>query len=386
MSSKGFAVQCGSTMDIRNRLAELREKRGIPAAKLASAVGVSRQTVYAIEAGSYVPNTSVSLRLARILGVKVEEIFELEGERSLSEQSLQATLLPFPAGVQVGQPLRLCSVDATTVAFVPESGMHGMSVFDGVLSALPKAKNGKGCKVNVFDEDWKNPNRLLVAGCDPSASLLAHHLHRVQFELLVSFQNSTCALDLLKLGLVHLAGTHAVNRRTGEFDFTRTKEMFGRNSIAAIYYATWEEGLAMTPGNPKGISGISDLKRSGVNIVNRESGAACRNLLDSLLRENEIPAEKVSGYKSIAFGHLPAARQVLSGEADVCICTRAAARVFGLDFIPLARRPYHLVTWRKHLKLPGVEALVDLLGRDSFRRDVEVSTGYDMQDSGAVIV
>lgn len=370
-------------MEIRNHLAEIRERRGISAAKLASAVGVSRQTVYAIESGSYVPNTAVSLRLAHIFGVRVEEIFDLEEDRAPSEEHVRASLLPTPEPLQAGQPLRMCCVEDKAVAFAPEVGVHGISAFDGVLSVMHK--DGKKCKVKVFEDGWKDPRRLLVAGCDPSVSVLAHHLHRAHFELLVSFQNSHCALDLLQRGLVHLAGTHAVDKTTGQFDLARTKEMFGKTAIAAICYATWEEGLAIARGNPKSINGISDLKRRDVRIVNREPGAACRNLLESLLHNEGIRNDEVSGYGTIAYGHLPAARQVLNGEADACVSTRAAARVFGLDFIPLARRPYHLITWRKNLKLPAIEALVDLLGRDSFRRDVEVSTGYDMRKSGAVM-
>ena len=65
-------------MNIENRLSDIRQKRGYSAAALASKVGVTRQTIYAMEAGSYVPNTLVALRLARVLEVTVEELFCLE--------------------------------------------------------------------------------------------------------------------------------------------------------------------------------------------------------------------------------------------------------------------------------------------------------------------
>ena len=54
-------------MEIANRLAEFREKRGFSAAALAKNIRVSRQTIYAMEAGDYVPNTAVALKLARTL-------------------------------------------------------------------------------------------------------------------------------------------------------------------------------------------------------------------------------------------------------------------------------------------------------------------------------
>jgi len=63
--------------DTRNHLKHIRERSGISAADLARRVGVSRQTVYAIEAGTYVPNTTIALLLARELDTSVEELFAL---------------------------------------------------------------------------------------------------------------------------------------------------------------------------------------------------------------------------------------------------------------------------------------------------------------------
>ena len=47
---------------------------------LARKVGVSRQTIYFIEQGKYVPSTSLSLKLAIVLGKSVESLFQLESE------------------------------------------------------------------------------------------------------------------------------------------------------------------------------------------------------------------------------------------------------------------------------------------------------------------
>lgn len=45
---------------------------------LAKKIGVSRQTINAMEAGKYVPSTVLALKIAKCFGKKVEEIFELE--------------------------------------------------------------------------------------------------------------------------------------------------------------------------------------------------------------------------------------------------------------------------------------------------------------------
>jgi len=50
-------------------------------AELAERVGVSRQTIVAVEKGNYNPSVELALRLARTLGTTVEELFRLEEER-----------------------------------------------------------------------------------------------------------------------------------------------------------------------------------------------------------------------------------------------------------------------------------------------------------------
>ena len=47
---------------------------------LAKKIGVSRQTINAMEAGKYVPSTVLALKIAKCFGKKVEEIFELEND------------------------------------------------------------------------------------------------------------------------------------------------------------------------------------------------------------------------------------------------------------------------------------------------------------------
>ncbi|MFC5998906.1 helix-turn-helix transcriptional regulator [Quadrisphaera sp. GCM10027208] len=54
---------------------ELRTRRGLTQAELAREVGVSRQTVIAVEQGDYAPSVHLALRIARVLGGTVEELF-----------------------------------------------------------------------------------------------------------------------------------------------------------------------------------------------------------------------------------------------------------------------------------------------------------------------
>ncbi|MEL6330249.1 MAG: helix-turn-helix transcriptional regulator [Planctomycetota bacterium] len=63
---------------MKNSLKVERARLGLTQAGLAEAVGVSRQSINAIEKGRYVPSTVLALKLARVLRVRVEDLFALE--------------------------------------------------------------------------------------------------------------------------------------------------------------------------------------------------------------------------------------------------------------------------------------------------------------------
>jgi len=65
---------------LRNHLRQHRARLGWTQEELARRVGVRRQTILAIEKGHYVPSTLLALKLARVLGLAADELFELADE------------------------------------------------------------------------------------------------------------------------------------------------------------------------------------------------------------------------------------------------------------------------------------------------------------------
>jgi putative transcriptional regulator len=63
---------------MKNRIRIERAILDITQADLAKKINVSRQTINAIESNKYVPSTVLALKIARIFGKRVEEVFELE--------------------------------------------------------------------------------------------------------------------------------------------------------------------------------------------------------------------------------------------------------------------------------------------------------------------
>jgi molybdate-binding protein/DNA-binding XRE family transcriptional regulator len=368
--------------EIKNKLAEYRRGRGIGASELARRVHVSRQTIYAIEAGTYVPNTEVALHLAKELETTVDELFTLQAT-SEKPESVAADVLSgeLPAA---GQPVRISQIGQRWVSVPVSPSPYYMPEADGIIQRTER--KSRRADLLVFASNDVTDKRLVLAGCDPAASLLAHMVEKIGgIEIVPAAASSRLALSWLKQGKVHIAGSHLEDPKTGEFNLPFVRKEFPDKDFSIITFAHWEEGLVVAPGNPRRIRKIEDLARRNVRFVNREAGSGSRALLDRLLEAAAIESGNVLGYTRVVHGHLAAAYCVVSREADVCLATRSAAQAFGLDFVPLHSERYDLVLRKKTSGLPAIQTFLDVLQRATLRRKLEVLAGYDTSETGAHI-
>ena len=67
-------------MPLYNHLKEYRAKIDVNQQEMGKLVGVSRQTISQIERGDYSPSVTLALKIAKVFGVSVEDIFEYEEE------------------------------------------------------------------------------------------------------------------------------------------------------------------------------------------------------------------------------------------------------------------------------------------------------------------
>ncbi|MDR0296175.1 MAG: helix-turn-helix transcriptional regulator [Prevotellaceae bacterium] len=63
---------------MKNTIKIERARYNLSQQELADKLGITRQSIYAIEAGKFIPSTLLALKMAKLFNAKVEEIFSLE--------------------------------------------------------------------------------------------------------------------------------------------------------------------------------------------------------------------------------------------------------------------------------------------------------------------
>jgi putative molybdopterin biosynthesis protein len=105
-------------------------------------------------------------------------------------------------------------------------------------------------------------------------------------------------------------------------------------------------------------------------------------LLDHELRTRGIGSDAIDGYAREEPTHLAVAAAVAAGRGDAGLGIMAAARAFGLDFLPVTREPYDLVVAAQEADGPRLAPLWALLRSDSFRAAVAELGGYGTKEMG----
>ena len=351
----------GGPGDSGMRLRLARLARGFSQQQLAGMAGVSRQAVSAIESGLSDPSLRVALALVRALGMTVEEMFgpgspppvAARPVAPLGGDGCRVTLAPMGDGFVA---LPLSGATASRAGFLPAGGLANGPL---VLPIGPPRPT------------------LVLAGCDPAMPLLETPLGLLDPPVALTWWPcpSREALELAAGGLVHVAGAH-LRGSAGDYNTGPASESL-RQGGEVIGFCSWREGLVLHPALAGGVSGVGDLARRGLRLVNRERGAEARSVLDRELDRLGIDADELPGYATQATGHLEVAAAIAAGLADAGVASEPAALAYGLAFIPLAAERFDLVIPADQTGSREVEALLKVLSSRWLLDQLASLPGYD---------
>ncbi len=191
-------------------------------------------------------------------------------------------------------------------------------------------------------------------------------------------------LKALRQHRCHIATSHLLQENEAEYNFDFASKELDKMP-AVVNFCRREQGILIRKDNPKNISCVVDLARSGIKIVNRTLGTGTRLLLDYELRKANIRAEKINGYHHEVHRHLDVGLEILSSRADAGLGIRAVASLLDIGFIPLRWERYDLLISKERFFDEGIQRFLGLLHEDDFRQLVDESFGYDLQLSGKMV-
>jgi putative molybdopterin biosynthesis protein len=231
-------------------------------------------------------------------------------------------------------------------------------------------------------------NTIVVVGShDNTLDILADEIRSEHDGITLSSSHvgSMGGLTAVKRNLCHIAGTHLLDTTTGDYNKSYIKRYLPDTPVCLLNLVLRDQGFIVLRGNPKNITGVKDLCRDDVRIINRQAGSGTRILLDYKLDQAGISANTINGYENDEFTHMSVAVAVLSGAADVGLGIYAAAKALDLDFVPLVTEQYDLIIPELFLNTPNIQILIETIQSPAFKSRVRALGGYHTENTGNIV-
>ncbi|MEH7378604.1 helix-turn-helix transcriptional regulator [Neobacillus drentensis] len=234
--------------------------------------------------------------------------------------------------------------------------------------------------------ETKDSQNIIISGQDLVLDILGKHIEKNSaYKPLRSFTGSLNSLISMYNGEGDIVSLHLFDGDTGEYNLPYIKKILVGYPFILINLLSRKAGFYVKKGNPLNLTSWTDLKRKDVKVINREKGSGARILLDEQLRINEIPSRNIQGYEHEENNHLSVASAVSARLVDVGVGIEKAAKIVGIDFVPLITEQYDLVI----LKTPKTERLINtvkgILSSNQFQSEVNSLGDYDTSQTGKII-
>lgn len=329
-------------------------------AELALRAGIPRTTISAIEGERLTPSVTTAIALAHALNCAVEELFGTGSTKSVAGSTNWA----WPPH---GDPCRYweAEVGGKRWLYPVENLSLNDTPHDGVWQKGAAHDSGAAMAEET----------LILACCDPAAGLLAtEYARETGFRLLVIERGGGAALELLKRGLIHLAGLHRSTPERPGRNIETVRDRLGGN-YRLLRAAKWQEGLAV-PAQDRSYT-PSTIVRQCRRWALREQGSAARECLDELLGGQTASGKPVHGHSAVA-------EAVRAGWASAGVCVQLTAEDAGLHFVPVRTEMLDICYSEALAHDPRMLALIRLLQSRSHRRLISELPGYDASETGEI--
>jgi putative molybdopterin biosynthesis protein len=271
---------------------------------------------------------------------------------------------------------------------IPSTRITGKWVFPRKLIDDWIESNAQKSLGQAREKSRRIEGALLASGSnDPILDILHTFMRNSypEFYIFTANTGSTDGLKALNKGYTDIAWSHLFDPKTNEYNVPFLPNYVPNIKPVVVNLFCRDMGFLVAAKNPLGIHGFEDLPRKEVRFVNRQKGAGTRVLLDYYLKKMRIPASEIKGYDREVYTHLEVGISVLSKESDVGIGTIAVSKFFGLSFIPITTENFDMILDQSTFFEKGVQAFVEVLNSDGFRKRITKLGNYDFKNSGKIL-
>ncbi|MGQ0636612.1 MAG: substrate-binding domain-containing protein [Planctomycetaceae bacterium] len=339
--------------EIGNSVRRRRTAHGWTQAQLARRAGISRTAVTAIEARRLTPSVAVGLALAEALGCNVEELFGRGGAARGAEiwaWQPSGSLRNFWRAEVAGKTVLYPAGSLPMLTPLPDMATRSRSALE--------------------------PNEtLVIACCDPAAGLLASQYAALSgLRLLVISRSSREAVEMLRNGLVHMAGLHLATGDKPDGNTRVVREALSER-CELVRVANWQEGIAVSPAER--LRSVNAARKAKLNWIGREPGSGARQCLDRVLGDRPGP-------RRIARHHRGVAEAVQAGWADAGVCVELVSVEAGLDFLPVQEEAYDVCYPASLADDRRVKAFLSVVRSPAYRKVLGDLPGYNTAETGSL--
>lgn len=336
-----------------NRVGEFRQKSRLSLSGLAKELGISRQSLYAIEAGDQAPKVYLALALARVLEASVDELFpaESDGKYRVEDQVDGASV--FRASV--------AEIDGRMV--VRRSSVAGFGAESASTDAIVRT-TPSGYDI----ETRERRSGFFIDGCDPVLGLMAGRVNETQMGIKLRwFQGSNKdSLSRLRSQWSHCAFVHG----------DESEASLAQDGVV-IPFGRWRLALCFQSDNPKAIHGLDDICRPDVTFASRDAGSGVRQFLEDALSKLACPHDVLAS--SVVFAdHYRVAAAVALGVCDAGVVPVSVAQSVGLDYVIVGTHNSSFVFSKEGYDSAQKAGLFDFISSGSFARELSAFGGYEL--------
>ncbi len=259
--------------------------------------------------------------------------------------------------------------DDEPIAFPTAKGSGAVTAFsqaDGFLriDALASALDaGVRAEVTLIGDEIRAPDLTIMGSHDVALDVVVGELVRRGFSARTIAVGSLGGVAALGRGECDLAPVHLIDPATG---------LYNRHLIGpgVTLIAGWQrmQGFVFRPGDRRfeRRSAAAAIKAAladhAVIMINRNAGSGTRALIDSLLAGARPP-----GYSNQPRSHNAVAAAIVQNRADWGVAIEPVARLYGLEFLPIAPEQYDFLLLEARRHRPAVLAFLKVLRDEAVR-------------------